>query len=562
MGGSANDSMGGAINRGPRRTLVMHGDQHWISTHWFERPREDPAWPDVHVYTDKMSYEPGEEVAFLASTTAPVWSIEVYRDGPDRQWVYRSGELAGRFTPAPADCYKAGCDWPALHRWRLPGDLRSGFYVVVSSCERASGDRYVHHHWFVVRVAPTVEKKPILLVLPTATWTSYNDWGGANAYLGVDGPTGDQFSPTLSTQRPWTRGLVWLPPEAPRVCTNPRPGPWTPPRYELKEWALANGFGQSYAASGWAQYDRHFVVWAEKNGFELDYITQTDLHYRPELLAGYRCLVTVGHDEYWTREMRQAVEAYVESGGRFARFGANFIWQIRLEDEGRRQVCYKYRAADEDPVRDGPDASRLTSAWEDRRVAWPGASTVGVNGLRGVYASWGGFAPRGSHGFTVYRPEHWAFAGTDLYYGDVFGDQAHIFGYEVDGLDYTFRDGLPFPTGCDSAALETEILAMAPAVMFEHPYEGEGFRYYAGDSDHRFRARIHEGSDSGAALSRHRYGAGMVVSVIRGAGEVFTAGSCEWVMGLTRDDAFTQTITHNVLTRFSSAEASLVSNEG
>jgi hypothetical protein len=320
----------------------------------------------------------------------------------------------------------------------------------------------------------------------------------------------------------------------------------------LKEWALANGFGQSYAASGWAQYDRHFVRWAEQSGFEFDYITQTDLHYRPELLSGYRCLVTVGHDEYWSREMREAVESYVEAGGRFARFGANFIWQIRLEEDGRRQICYKYRAADEDPVRYEGDASRLTSAWEDRLVGWPGASTVGVNGFRGVYASWGGFAPRGSHGFTVYRPEHWAFEGTDLYYGDVFGAEAHIFGYEVDGLDYTFRDGLPYPTSKDGAPDGIDILAMSPAVMFEEPHEGEGFRYYAGDSDQRFRARIHEGSESDVAMARHRYGAGMMVSMPKGKGEVFTAGSCEWVMGLSRNDTFTQAITRNVLMRFTS----------
>lgn len=48
--------------------------------------------------------------------------------------------------------------------------------------------------------------------------------------------------------------------------------------------AYANSFGQYYAAAGWAQFDRHFAVWAECEGFTLDLISQTDLHYRPELL--------------------------------------------------------------------------------------------------------------------------------------------------------------------------------------------------------------------------------------------------------------------------------------
>ena len=53
--------------------------------------------------------------------------------------------------------------------------------------------------------------------------------------------------------------------------------------------------------------------------------------------------------------MRHALDGFTEAGGRVARFGANFLWQIRLEDEGRRQVCYKFRAPQEDPVRNTAD---------------------------------------------------------------------------------------------------------------------------------------------------------------------------------------------------------------
>jgi hypothetical protein len=51
-------------------------------------------------------------------------------------------------------------------------------------------------------------------------------------------------------------------------------------------------------------------------------------------------------------------------------------------------------------------------------------------------------------------------------------------------------------------------------------------------------------------MDRHRYGSGMVVSMKKGRGEVFTAGSCEWVMGLAHHDPFTEQITRNVLERF------------
>jgi hypothetical protein len=292
------------------------------------------------------------------------------------------------------------------------------------------------------------------------------------------------------------------------------------------------------------------VQWAEREGYALDFITQTDLHFRPEILADYACVVITGHDEYWSHEMRANLESWIDGGGKVARLGANFCWQVRLENEGRRQVCYKFRAATEDPVRGTKDSDRLTSGWEDPTVDWPGASTFGVNGFRGLYASWGGFTPRGQRGFTVYRPEHWVFDKTDLYYGDIFGAEARIYAYEVDGLHYTFRDGLPYPTGEDGASTAIEILAMAPAVLAEGRHPGEGFRYYIEDSDLNGIVKIMTGNTDPASIAKFRYGSGMLVHMKRGKGEVVTAATCEWVMGLKRNCPFTTQITRNILDRF------------
>ena len=46
------------------------------------------------------------------------------------------------------------------------------------------------------------------------------------------------------------------------------------------------------------------------------------------------------------------------------------------------------------------------------------------------------------------------------------------------------------------------------------------------------------------------YGSGMVVSFTRKEGEVFCAGTAEWVVGLMKKDFYTETITKNVLNRF------------
>ena len=44
-----------------------------------------------------------------------------------------------------------------------------------------------------------------------------------------------------------------------------------------------------------ANWEQPFVVWAEQNGYVLDYAVNNDLGFRPELLAAYRLVLSVGH---------------------------------------------------------------------------------------------------------------------------------------------------------------------------------------------------------------------------------------------------------------------------
>jgi hypothetical protein len=341
-----------------------------------------------------------------------------------------------------------------------------------------------------------------------------------------------------------------LPEGAPRVPFRTPPVMGAALRHPHVEWAYANGYSKKYASAGWASYDRHFMRWAEGAGYKVDVCALHDLHTDPDLLKRYKLAVFVGHDEYWTAEQRDAVDDYVEGGGRVARFAGNFLWQTRLEDDGATQVCYKYRARAEDPAYQEKDRARTTTAWESLEVARPGASTFGVNALRGMYAGWAGAAPRGSGGFTVYRPEHWAFKDTDLYYGDVFGSASRIFGYEVDGLDYTIRDGLPVALGTDGAPDGIEIIAMGLAVMAEENHGERGTVPFLADDDLRFAAEAVHGTAKPETMEKMRRGSGMMVNFRRGKGEVFTAGSCEWVAGLIDRDPFVERITRNVLDRY------------
>jgi hypothetical protein len=246
--------------------------------------------------------------------------------------------------------------------------------------------------------------------------------------------------------------------------------------------------------------------------------------------------------------MRDAVDSFVDRGGYVARLAGNFLWQIRLEDSGRLQTCHKYSAHETDPLRDDPArTTRLTSCWDDRRVGRPGAQTFGTTATRGLYVKCFAASPRASGGYTVYRPRHWTLGDTDLYYGDQFGTAANVFGYEVDGLDYTIRHGLPEATGEDGIdAEDVDIVAMNVATLIEEDHGHPGALPFAGDADARF---VHN-DQSDETVDQISRGSGMMVVYRRGNGEVFNASSCEWVNGLRIAERFTEQITHNVHRRY------------
>jgi hypothetical protein len=517
---------------------------------YYEYPGMDGERGEIWCYTDRFSYGPGETARLHVSATARQFDISIVRDGAEESLVLEKAGIACAWQETPDQCSVEGCGWQPSLDIAVGEDWRFGAYRVTLTAIGRDGSSITCHHLFIV--APARGRKPgrILQVAATGTWLAYNTWGGSNAYEGITGHGRNEYARAVSTQRPWCRGFVVLPDDAPRVPVEAHLPPKTVPRYPHMEWAYSTGHSKKYASAGWASYDSHFFRWAERAGYKVDLASQHDLHFEPDLLSDYDCVVFVGHDEYWTWEMRDAVDRYIEQGGHAARFAGNFMWQTRLEDEGRRQVCYKYRARAEDPVYQTDDVTRATNSWEAPEIGRPGAKTFGLNASKGVYAGWGGCAPRGVRGFPIYRPGHWAFADTGLFYGDLLGADSHIYGYEVDGLDYEIRNGRPFPTAESGAPNGLEILALGMASQVEEADFLQIEDQFFGDEDGRFIAELLYGDAGDEYLEKVRYSNGMIVNFSRGKGEVFHAGTCEWVGGLKRRDAMVERVTANVLDRY------------
>src|SRR6185312_11691643 len=286
--------------------------------------------------------------------------------------------------------------WPA-YRFRVPVGWPSGVYAAVlvegdaagrdrSHPDRTTSDGRDARALFVVR--PDRPRARILYKLPVLTYHAYNlidgrpydPANGSGHWCLYNAPRPDELPRPVPAgvglHRPGG-GTGAVPYD---FATNPDPYDPTP-RQTFAHW------------------DARFVGWLEAAGYRADYCTDVDLHRGGrDLLDPYRLLVSVGHDEYWSDAMRDAVEGFTAAGGNAAFFGGNTAWwRVVFTDE-------------------------VTFA----RVGFWHELGRPENAMIGVSFRHGGERDRTDHPVPVgYRVQHagcWVYAGTGLRDGDVFGD--------------------------------------------------------------------------------------------------------------------------------------------
>jgi hypothetical protein len=460
------------------------------------------------------------------STHAATFEVEVAREGTTREVVWRADAVSGEAHPMPDDASADGCGWPVTLEIPVGESWRSGFYAVTLTAGKERADAFL-----VVRPVAGEARAPSILVLSTTTWNAYNDWGGPSLYTG---------GTRVSFERPLARGFLDKPEPMRRKM---QPEPDREARWYF-EWAEPLGLSVWSGGAGWATWERGFVRWAEREGYELDVAISEDLEQHPDVLEGHRLFLSVGHDEYWSWGMREALDRFTDGGGNAAILSGNTcFWQVRFDEGHRSMTCFKYRA-DEDPAVGTPDERFVTGPWSDRRIAWPETRTIGLTFTRGGYSRYGLGVPRGSGAYTVWRPEHWAFEGTGLRYGDELGRADAIVAYEVDGVELTLRDGLPVPTGDDGAPDGLEILATAPARLWSQHEQPSRYAHEPGELENTaaavfgpgWRDQVHRVTNNHACIG---------VFTKPGGGTVFNAGATDWTCGLGDPDV--ARVTRNVL---------------
>jgi cellulose synthase/poly-beta-1,6-N-acetylglucosamine synthase-like glycosyltransferase len=449
---------------------------------------------EIEGYASSASVNRGESIRLYVHTEAPSYRVTVYRmgwyNGLGAREVLPAQRRAGQRQPAP---YRDPATRLVECRWENPMTLAipsqeqnttewtSGYYLAKLTAEPTGEESYI---LFVVRD----DQRPSTYLVQSSvmTFQAYNNWGGASIY-DYNSPQGRAVA--VSFNRPY--------------AVSPDP-----------ESADAAGAGPFLR--GW---EYNMVRWLERSGYDVSYTTNLDVHKQADMLRSHRAFLSVGHDEYWTWDMRRHVEDARDHGVHLGFFSANTCyWQVRLEpsrwnqEPDRTLVAYRERASSGDPVlldRDPANDHLATTKWRSAPVNQPEAALLGGMYIEGT--------PLVDGDLVIETPPAWVVQGTELEHGT---HLPGLLGYEVDGFD-------------EASPANTAIVARSPVGT-------------------RFAASTIYTAPSGAV--------------------VFNAGSMQWIWGLDnyhaalsdhpRVSPAVQHMTQNILERFRHGPTSMLAQDG
>ncbi len=477
----------------------------------------------IEGYFGRESVIAGETLDFHVSTDAEAFRLSFHRLGREVEFVARTPWLTGVHRPPPphpdgvpghADPAR-DWDWPP-YAYAVPEDWAPGIYValfVERGAEEPALDADTlegpEREFFVVRPVRPGTRSRILYKKSSFTRHAYNR---------ADHPAAERAASLYDNP----------------VYRDGADGTDTGPRGHKLSMRRPGGIIDL------AHWDAPFIAWLERNGYEVEYCTDLDLHRDRELLDAYDLLLSVGHDEYWSAAMRARVESFVEGGGNVAFLSANTCWwRVHLTDGDTAFV------SDTDHHVAGvyPHLPATDLWWADKPegVGEPENSLTGVSFRNG--GMWPGEWPgdRPLDGYTVQHADHWIYRGTGLRDGsdggpaDALGAGTPLIGYECDGAAFAYdADGVARATGADGTPDSFLILGLYVLRPVNEDFHTMRWSHW------NCPEREPGGTGPRAAT----------MGLYTRGGTVFTAGTTDWptVVGRGQDAAVEQ-VTRNLLDR-------------
>jgi hypothetical protein len=387
-----------------REENAKPGTRDWMNTNVRVDPKTKYRSPWIEGYASRTSVKAGDTISLHVSTNpASPFTIEIYRlgyyQGLGGRLVKKLGSFPGKVQPDPpvGRMRLRECVWEPCTTITIPDDWTSGVYLGKLTAEREGLQSYVI---FVVR---DDRKADFLFQVSDNTWNAYNRWPS-------------QFSLYDDGKKEWYWG-----PDV-RVSYDRPYGKYC----QILDAPLSVGSGE------FLLWEFPFAFWMEKQGYDLTYISNVDTHADAAGLKRAKAWLSIGHDEYWSREMFANMLQAVQDGLNLAFFSGNAICGVTPygpSADGRpfRNITRvgKYSGAEDWEIKDFP---------EELLFKQNGPNEATLMGARNCFPVTGGAA------WTCRKPDHWLFAGTGMKEGEgipglvgweFHGDPAKIPGLEV-----------------------------------------------------------------------------------------------------------------------------------
>lgn len=318
------------------------------------------AYNQIQAYVSARSLAPGQKLSLYVSTqqAGTGYKIQIYRlgwyKGKGGRLMKTVSNLIGKAqgyfdfnTSTLVNCTTCYIDtttgliearWQPSYTFTIPSTWTTGIYLV----KFIDANNMQTYASFELTGNTTA---PYAVVTADTTYAAYNNWGGRSLY---DYNSSPARAAKVSFARPST---------------------------------------QNYGSDQVLVFELDALRWMERKGYNLSYMSSIDLHTNPASLLQHTAYIALGHDEYWSKEMRDGVEAARDAGVGMAFLEADdAYWQIRFEPSSagvanQTLVSYKVSTYNNDLSRDpyyGKDNSRVTSQWRDAVINRPENELIGV----------------------------------------------------------------------------------------------------------------------------------------------------------------------------------------
>jgi hypothetical protein len=446
------------------------------------------AWP--------LTIGAGADLQLHVSTPFPEFGVRLFRVGAAiEEHAVPPGRYRGQDLPLGRPDEAWG--WP---RYQVPlgEELTDGVYVAVPVQVKADGGlsgvpgdaalltRPDTCLFVLCRHAARTDGRKIIYKLPTATYAAYNQLGGVSLYAGANWVRDwSAQGYVVSLQRPGNGGVGG------QVMAGDAP----------------DLYARTSRRQVFAHWDAPFIAWLERHGYALTYSTDFDLHYDDTLLADDALVLSAGHDEYWSSQMRRRILEFADRGGNVCFFAGDVAcFEVEFGASGDRLFCRKMAGGGPD----GGAGGQIGALWHANDPEdWLTLSSGAYGG-----GWWDG--RRAIDGYHAVNPSHWAFDGVEFPPGGITGGEATpVIGYETDGV-----------------RLER---ASSPPRLSEHRKGGGGGRSLLA------LARLSAGWVAGPDQAN----AAMMIRTAPSGGMTFSVGTTDWPLALA--DPAVGRITENVI---------------